>query len=83
MDGFTPPRPLRSPVPASKENPVSEVMNLGGRVFLFHKLCPMKQKTLTRMLKAHSLFWSKTLDRLRGITRIIECLEYRYDLSAI
>ena len=94
---------LRSPVPASKENPVSEVMNLGGRVFLFHrKLRPMKQKTLREdahsreaeicrkrprsareCAKAHSLFWSKTLDRLRGITRIIECLEYRYDLSAI
>ena len=28
-------------------------------------------------------FGQKTLDRLRGITRIIECLEYRYDLSAI
>ena len=94
---------LRSPVPASKENPVSEVMNLGGRVFLFHrKLRPMKQKALREdahsreaetchkrpretpeCAKAHSLFWSKTLDRLRGITRIIECLEYRYDLSAI
>ena len=94
---------LRSPVPASKENPVSEVMNLGGRFFLFHrKLRPMKQKTLREdahsreaeicrkrprsareCAKAHSLFWSKTLDRLRGITRIIECLEYRYDLSAI
>ena len=44
---------LRSPVPASKENPVSEVMNLGGRVFLFHrKLRPMKQKTLRE--DAHS-----------------------------
>ena len=40
-------------MPASKENPVSEVMNLGGRVFLFHrKLRPMKQKTLRE--DAHS-----------------------------
>jgi hypothetical protein len=48
---------LRSPVPASKENPVSEVMNLGGRVFLFHrKLRPMKQKTLREDAPRHILY---------------------------
>ena len=51
------------------------------RHILFHVIENSLEFLITQ--KSHSLFWSKTLDRLRGITRIIECLEYRYDLSAI
>ena len=47
------------------------------------EICRKRPRSARECAKAHSLFWSKTLDRLRGITRIIECLEYRYDLSAI
>ena len=47
------------------------------------EICRKRLRSARECAKAHSLFWSKTLDRLRGITRIIECLEYRYDLSAI
>ena len=63
---------LRSPVPASKENPVSEVMNLGGRVFLFHrKLRPMKQKTLREDALGHILFYKNRVGK-PSVRRFLE-----------
>ena len=43
------------------------------------EICRKRPRSARECAKAHSLFWSKTLDRLRGITRIIEYLEYRYE----